>query len=39
LREIEAAEQSLPIEELVEKAVAEAAVEDFDFPVVPSRVR
>ncbi|MGE3404173.1 MAG: tRNA uracil 4-sulfurtransferase ThiI [Vicinamibacterales bacterium] len=38
LQEIEAAEQSLPIEELVEKAVAEAAMEDFDFPVVPSRV-
>jgi thiamine biosynthesis protein ThiI len=39
LREIEAAEQSLPIEELVEKAVAEAAVEDSEFPVVPSPVR
>lgn len=38
LQEIEEAEQSLPIEELVEKAVAGAAVEDFDFPVVPSRV-
>jgi thiamine biosynthesis protein ThiI len=38
LQEIEAAEQSLPMEELVEKAVAEAAMEDFDFPVVPSRV-
>ena len=32
LAEIEAAEQALPIEELVERAVREAAVENFEFP-------
>jgi thiamine biosynthesis protein ThiI len=32
LADIEVAEQSLPIEELVEKAVGEAVVEEFDFP-------
>jgi tRNA uracil 4-sulfurtransferase len=38
LADIEVAEQSLPIDELVEKAVAEAVVEEFEFPVVGSRV-
>jgi thiamine biosynthesis protein ThiI len=38
LADIEIAEQSLPIEELVAKAVAEAVVEEFEFPVVGSRV-
>jgi tRNA uracil 4-sulfurtransferase len=33
LADIEAAEQALPIEELVDKAVAEASSEDFDFPI------
>ncbi len=37
LAEIERAEQSLPIDELVERAVREAAVEEFEFPVVGSR--
>ena len=32
LADIEAAEQSLPIEELVQRAVGEAVVEDFAFP-------
>jgi thiamine biosynthesis protein ThiI len=32
LQEIEAAEQALPVEDLVERAVREAAIEDFDFP-------
>jgi thiamine biosynthesis protein ThiI len=32
LAEIEAAEQALPIEELVERAVREAVIEDFSFP-------
>jgi thiamine biosynthesis protein ThiI len=32
LADIEVAEQSLPIEELVEKAVSEAVVEEFEFP-------
>jgi thiamine biosynthesis protein ThiI len=38
LADIEVAEQSLPIEELVEKAVAEAVVEEFDYPVIGSPV-
>ena len=38
LREIEAAEEPLPIEALVATAVAEAAVEDFEFPVIASKV-
>jgi thiamine biosynthesis protein ThiI len=38
LEAIEAAETALPIEELVERAVREAAMEDFEFPVVGSRV-
>jgi thiamine biosynthesis protein ThiI len=33
LAEIEAAEQALPIEDLVDRAVQEAVVEDFAFPV------
>ena len=33
LAEVEAAEQLLPIEELVGRAVQEAAVEDFEFPI------
>jgi thiamine biosynthesis protein ThiI len=36
--DIEAAEQRLPIEELVERAVNEAVAEQFEFPVVPSEV-
>jgi thiamine biosynthesis protein ThiI len=32
LADIEMAEQALPIDELVEKAVAEAVVEEFEFP-------
>jgi thiamine biosynthesis protein ThiI len=35
---IEAAERALPIEEIVERAAAEAVVEDFQFPVVGSPV-
>jgi tRNA uracil 4-sulfurtransferase len=35
---IEAAERALPIDEIVEKAVADAVVEDFQFPVVGSPV-
>ncbi len=31
---VEAAERALPIDEIVEKAAAEAVVEDFEFPVV-----
>jgi hypothetical protein len=30
--EVEAGELNLPIDELVERAVGEAAVEDFEFP-------
>jgi thiamine biosynthesis protein ThiI len=37
--DIEAAERALPIEEMVGRATAEAAVEDFEFPVVGSTVR
>ena len=33
LADIERAERALPIDELVQKAVAEAVVEEFDFPV------
>jgi thiamine biosynthesis protein ThiI len=33
LAAVEAAEQALPVEELVERAVSEAAVEEFEFPV------
>ncbi|HKC56516.1 MAG TPA: tRNA uracil 4-sulfurtransferase ThiI [Vicinamibacterales bacterium] len=35
---VEAAERALPIDEIVEKAAAEAVVEDFEFPVVGSPV-
>jgi thiamine biosynthesis protein ThiI len=38
LAEIERAEQALPIAALVERAVREATVEDFEFPVVGSPV-
>jgi hypothetical protein len=34
---VEAAEQKLPIEELVQRAVDEALVEDFKFPAVLAR--
>jgi thiamine biosynthesis protein ThiI len=39
LSEIEAAERGLPMDELVERAVAEAVVEEFEFPVVGSEAR
>jgi thiamine biosynthesis protein ThiI len=38
LANIEAAERALPIDELVDRAVAEAVVEDFQFPVVGSEI-
>jgi thiamine biosynthesis protein ThiI len=38
LAHIEAAERALPIDHMVEKAVADAVVEDFQFPVVGSTV-
>ncbi len=37
LAHIEAAETALPIDMLVDRAVAEAIVEDFEYPVVGSR--
>ena len=37
LAHIEAAETALPIDALVDRAVAEAVVEDFEFPMVGSR--
>ena len=37
--DIEAAERALPIEEMVERATAEAVLEDFEFPVIGSTVR
>jgi thiamine biosynthesis protein ThiI len=37
LADIEAAEQALPIDDLVERAINEAVVEDFQFP--PTRTR
>jgi thiamine biosynthesis protein ThiI len=37
-REVEAAEQALPIEEMIDKAIAELVVEEFNFPVVQSTV-
>jgi thiamine biosynthesis protein ThiI len=37
LPEVEAAEQVLPIEDLVERAVREAVVEEFEFPVIRSQ--
>ena len=39
LHEIERAEAALPIDELVEKAVAEAEVVDFEFPVVTRKAK
>ena len=36
LANVEAAEQALPIDEFVDRAVGAAAVEDFEFPVVGS---
>jgi thiamine biosynthesis protein ThiI len=39
LRDVEAAERVLPVEELVARATAEAAVEDFQFPVIRSTTR
>jgi tRNA uracil 4-sulfurtransferase len=38
LDEIEAAEQSLPIDDLVARAVREAVIEQYEFPVVGSKV-
>ena len=38
LEHVEAAERALPIDEIVEKAVAAATMEDFEFPVVGSPV-
>ena len=37
LAQVEAAETALPIEAMVDRAVAEAVVEDFNFPVIGSR--
>jgi thiamine biosynthesis protein ThiI len=34
---IEAAEQALPIDDLVERAVREAVIEEFEFPPLPTR--
>ena len=39
LADVEAAEQALPIEELVERAVQEAAVEHFEFPPMHTRTQ
>lgn len=39
LWEVEAAERSLPIEELIERATSDAAMEEFRFPVVEYQVR
>jgi thiamine biosynthesis protein ThiI len=39
LANVEAAEQALPIEDLVDRAVREAVIEDFRFPVVGSTVK
>jgi len=39
LADIEAAEQALPIEELVERAIREASVEDFEFPSMRTRTQ
>jgi hypothetical protein len=36
LAEIEAAERALPVDALVERAVAEAVVEQFEYPMVGS---
>jgi thiamine biosynthesis protein ThiI len=37
LADVEAAEQALPVEDLVGRAVREAVQEDFEFPVVGSK--
>jgi hypothetical protein len=37
VRDIEAAEQGLRVDDLIARAVAEAAVEDFQFPMVGSK--
>ena len=38
LADVEEAEQTLPVAEIVERAAAEATVEDFEFPVIRSAV-
>ena len=38
LAHVEAVERALPIDEMVEKAVADVVVEDFEFPVIRSAV-
>jgi tRNA uracil 4-sulfurtransferase len=38
LADIEAAERALPMEELVQRAIRDAVVEDFEFPVIASKV-
>ena len=38
LARIEAAEAALPVDDLVARALGEAVVEDFEFPVVGSRI-
>jgi thiamine biosynthesis protein ThiI len=38
LADVEAAEQALPVAEIVERAAAEAVVEDFEYPVIRSAV-
>jgi thiamine biosynthesis protein ThiI len=37
LRDVEAADQVVPVEGLIDRAMAEAAVEDFQFPMVGSK--
>jgi thiamine biosynthesis protein ThiI len=37
LAQVEVAERVLPIPDLVDRAVAEAVVEDFEYPIVGSR--
>jgi thiamine biosynthesis protein ThiI len=39
LADIEAAEQAVPVDELVERAVREAAIEDFEFPSMRTRTQ
>jgi thiamine biosynthesis protein ThiI len=39
LAEVEAAEQALPIDELVVRAVRDAVVEDAEFPMIGSKAR
>jgi thiamine biosynthesis protein ThiI len=38
-RQVEQAEQALPIDDMVEKAVREAVVEDFHFPMLAERAK